>query len=100
NSWSDIKYGNVPITIDNPYIPQSIVQQMQELGIDRFNLGTTNHIPGRPSLRQQIDSLGYSVVDNNRELTRGVFSLAGSIGDNWTWDAYYQYGQTDQFIDS
>lgn len=100
NSWSDIRYGNVPITIDNPFIPQSIVSQMTTLGITGFNLGTTNHVPGKPSLQQQIDGAGYSVVDNTRGLTRYVLSFKGSIGENWKWDAYYQVGKTDFLIDS
>jgi iron complex outermembrane recepter protein len=95
NSWSDVRYGNVPISIENPYIPQSIVARMVDLGITSFNLGTTMHVPGRPSLQEQIDGTGYSVVDNTRELSRYVLSFEGNIGDNWSWNAYYQYGQND-----
>ena len=94
NSWSDIKYGTVVIRDDNPYIPQQIRDQMATLGITSFNLGTMNHIPGRPSLQDQRESLGYTVVEQTRTLERGVFSLEGEIGESWTWNAYYQHGES------
>ena len=100
NSWSDVRYGNIPIRIDNPYIPASIVSQMTALNITGFNLGSMMHVPGRPSLEQQTAGIGYSVVENNRELTRYVLSFEGKIGDNWKWNAYYQDGKSDLFIDS
>ena len=94
NSWSDIKYGTVVIRDDNPYIPQTILDQMGTLGITTFNLGTMNHIPGRPSLQDQRESLGYTVVEQTRVLERGVFSLEGDIGESWGWSAYYQHGES------
>ena len=94
NSWSDIKYGTVVIQADNPYIPQTIQDQMAAQGITTFNLGTMNHIPNRPSLQDQRDSLGYTVVEQTRTLERGVFSLDGEIGESWTWNAYYQHGES------
>ena len=27
-----------------------------------------------------------------RQLMRGVFSLQGSLGDDWSWNTYYQHG--------
>ncbi len=94
NSWSDIKYGTVVIQADNPYIPQTIQDQMATLGLANFNLGTMNHIPNRPSLQDQRESLGYTVVEQTRTLERGVFSLDGEIGESWTWGAYYQHGES------
>lgn len=95
NSWSDIKYGTVVIRADNPYIPASVQQEMAAQGIASFNLGTMNHIPNRPDLAGQAQSLGGVVTEQERVLTRGVFSLEGSIGDDWSWDAYYQQGESE-----
>ncbi len=95
SSWSDIKYGTVVIQADNPYIPAPIQQQMSALGLASFNLGTMNHIPGRPTLDEQQQSLGVPVLETTRDLYRGVFSLDGELGDNWSWNAYYQYGKSE-----
>jgi len=95
NSWSDIKYGTVVVNSGNPFIPASIQQRMDELGISSFHLGTLNHIPNRPSLAEQAQSLGGVVIEQERVLTRGVFSLDGSFGNGWTWNAYYQHGESE-----
>jgi iron complex outermembrane receptor protein len=94
NSWSDIKYGTVVINADNPYIPAPIQQQMSTLGLTSFNLGTMNHIPDRPSLGEQATSLGGVVIEQDRVLERGVFSLEGDLGEKWSWNAYYQQGES------
>lgn len=94
NSWSDIKYGTVVINSGNPYIPASIQQQMTDLGLPSFNLGTLNHLPNRPSLAEQANSLGGVVIEQDRLLERAVFTLEGALGDNWSWNAYYQQGES------
>jgi outer membrane receptor protein involved in Fe transport len=33
-------------------------------------------------------------VTTDTEVTRLVAALSGEINDNWSWDAYYQYGET------
>lgn len=95
NSWSYIRYGNVRITADNPYIPLATQQQMAALGVTEFMLGTMNRPAGRLSLDEQAASLGVPVIDTVRDLYRGVFSLDGTINDAWSWNAYYQYGESE-----
>ncbi|HEY4368935.1 MAG TPA: TonB-dependent receptor [Steroidobacteraceae bacterium] len=95
NSWSDIQYGNLAINGDNPYIPAAVQQQMTALGITGFNLGTMSHIPNRPDLDQQAQDLGGVVIEQTRDLTRGVFTLDGKIGADWSWNAYYQQGESE-----
>ena len=34
------------------------------------------------------------VVNTDTEVTRAVVGLDGKLGENWTWDTYYQYGKT------
>jgi iron complex outermembrane receptor protein len=34
------------------------------------------------------------VVTTDTKVTRAVLGLNGRLSDNWTWDAYYQYGKT------
>lgn len=98
NSWSDIKYGTVRIRDDNPFIPEATRQQMGQLGVTEFMLGTMNHIPGRPDLSEQTNSLGVPVSEQTRTLNRAVISLDGGIGENWSWNAYYQHGKSEADI--
>ena len=100
NSYVYNRYGNLPIASDNAYLPQSIKDQMAALGYPYIYLGTNNmnnmgtngaHFTDN-SLANEQNSLGIPVSTNRRQLFRGVFSLDGSIGDNWSWNAYYQHG--------
>jgi len=34
------------------------------------------------------------VVTTDTKVTRAVVGADGKLGENWTWDAYYQYGKT------
>jgi len=95
------RFGNLPISIENPFLPESIRSQMEDLGYRYIMLGTNNmnNLPSDGkhlidnSFDKQARSLGVPVAINRRELWRGVFSLEGSLGARWTWDAYYQHGR-------
>jgi len=100
NSYVYNRYGNLPIRSDNAFLPQSIKDQMAVLGVNTIYLGTNNmnnmgtngaHFTDN-SLNNENQSLGIPVSTNRRQLFRGVFSLDGSIGDNWSWNAYAQHG--------
>jgi iron complex outermembrane receptor protein len=100
NSYVYNRYGNLPIRIDNAFLPQSIKDQMAALNYNTIFLGTNNmnnmgtngaHFTDN-SLNNENQSLGIPVSTNRRQLFRGVFSLDGSIGDNWSWNAYAQHG--------
>ena len=100
NSYVYNRYGNLPIRADNAFLPQSIKDQMAVLGYNTIYLGTNNmnnmgtngaHFTDN-SLNNENQSLGIPVSTNRRQLFRGVFSLDGSIGDNWSWNAYAQHG--------
>jgi outer membrane receptor protein involved in Fe transport len=44
---------------------------------------------------QQIEnSVGMPVSTQMRQLYRGVFSLDGSLGDDWSWKAYYEHSES------
>ena len=100
NSYVANKFGSVTIYNDNAYLDPSIVASMANLGITSFKLGTTNennigntgsHYINN-SLAAEAKTLGIPVSNNDRQLFRGVFSLDGAIGDDWSWNAYYQHG--------
>ena len=92
--------GGVKINRDNAFLNPAIASRMDQLGINYFLLGTNNmnnmgttgaHLVDN-SLSNEAQSLGIPVSTNRRQLFRGVFSLDGSIGDNWSWNAYAQHG--------
>ena len=97
NSYTFDQYGSVLVHADNPFIPASVGSYLGANGIDSFYLGTTNenNFPsGRGTLAQQKRSISIAVAHVDRRLLRGVFTLDGAINDNWTWNAYYQQGQS------
>ncbi len=70
------------ISIDNPFIPAAFRTLMTDNGVSNFNLFRLN------------TDLGFVTADTTTETFRGLFGLSGSFSDKWTWEAYYQYGQT------
>jgi len=102
NSYAANRFGTVTIQRDNAYLNPSIGARMDALGITNFSLGTSNlnnlatsgaHLIGN-SLSAEAQSLGVPVSTNRRQLFRGVFNLDGSLGGNWSWNAYYQHGES------
>ncbi|HWL47728.1 MAG TPA: TonB-dependent receptor, partial [Sphingomonadaceae bacterium] len=41
------------------------------------------------------DDLGFAIGRTKVETYRAVAGLEGKLGSRWSWDAYYQYGQTN-----
>jgi iron complex outermembrane recepter protein len=103
NSYTDLFYGTLTIHNDNAFLPSQTVAQMAAAGVTSFPFGTTNinNLTGNGgSVQAGISSLGVPVFQVDRNLYRGVFSLDGRIGDNWTWNAYYQHGESRTFLDA
>jgi outer membrane receptor protein involved in Fe transport len=100
NSYAANKFGTVTISRDNAYLDPSIGARMDTLGISSFSLGTSNlnniattgaHLVGN-SLVSEAQSLGVPVSTNRRQIFRGVVNFEGSLGENWSWSAYFQHG--------
>ena len=104
NSTPATWYGNLPISVQNPYLPQSIRDTMTGLGLSSINIGTTsigNLTKGQYSLDGFVNNtVGVPVSEQTRELMRGVVSLDGRIGTDWTWNAYYQRGETNTRVET
>jgi iron complex outermembrane recepter protein len=88
--WTGVQFnqGNVIIRTDNAFLPQELRDEFAALGIDQFNLGTTNA------------DLPVRKIDNERTVTRFVVGAEGDFdlfGRVWNWDAYYQRGETETF---
>jgi len=94
---------NAVIQQDNAFLPPSILAQMTSLGLKSItvtSVGTASaqggFIQPTPGLspRQFENATGTPEEETNRQFYRGVFTLDGSIGDNWSWSTSYQHSET------
>lgn len=87
------------IKSDNAFIPASVRAVMQTGGITSFTLGTlasnnydTTSGTGANFYSRVGASLAPGITYNRRNMLRGVFTLDGTIGNDWSWTAYIQHG--------
>ena len=85
------------ISSGNPYIPASVQARMTAAGITNFTfssnkLNNTNVL--NPTIQDfAANSIGMGINYSTRQLMRGVFTLDGSLGEDWSWNAYIQHSQ-------
>lgn len=75
--------GNITIKRDNAYLDPATAATMAANNISSFTLG------------KMFLDWGPSVGRNDREQFRYVGGLEGKFGGGWSWDAYFQHGQTN-----
>jgi iron complex outermembrane recepter protein len=86
----------IAIKADNAYLDPGIAAAMVAGGISSFTVQTNNVVgisdaeTRNPTWKTLDSSLGYPTDYTKRELKRGVFTLNGKIGQDWTWNAYAQ----------
>ncbi|HHX82988.1 MAG TPA: TonB-dependent receptor, partial [Pseudomonadaceae bacterium] len=83
--YSGSYFDNINVAIDNAFLPQAVRDQMIANDIDCFNFGRT--------YRESEMGL-FHAADGSPDINRFVFGLNGDINSNWSWDAYYQYGDS------
>jgi iron complex outermembrane receptor protein len=86
---------------DNAFLPASVRDAMIAGGIPNFTMGTLNGnnfnnrtVTGENYTRQAAGSLAPATTYNRRQLMRGVFTLEGTLGDDWSWNSYLSHSQT------
>lgn len=81
-----ITVGSQDLTIpsSNPFIPQEILDTWTDAG---------DPIPENLTWRKRFTELGPRFAEQERDTLRLAFGLEGSFA-SWSWDAYYQWGQT------
>ena len=93
------RLGNLNIQRDNPFIPTSIQQQMDQLGLTTLRMGTTNlnNVPmgSKYTLDLVSNTVGIPSAFLERTLKRGVLTAEGDISSDWSWNAYFQRGHLD-----
>jgi outer membrane receptor protein involved in Fe transport len=80
-----VDFGSLVINTANPFLPQSVRDQAAAAGITSFRMGRLNEDINPQQL-------------NETEMYQGTIGLKGSIGDNWNWDGFYQYGHSKLVI--
>jgi outer membrane receptor protein involved in Fe transport len=101
------------IYADNAFLPSSVATQFGTLSngynaltgvsgtaaqpTQTLTIGTinTNNVDlSKPNdMTSVCNNLGTPCLKLNRTLTRGVFTLEGSLGSDWSWQAYAQHSQ-------
>ena len=83
------------IKSDNAFLPASVRAAIQTGGITSFTLGTLNvnnyslaSATGANYYDQAEDALSPGVAFDRRNSFRGVFTLDGDLGNDWSWKAY------------
>lgn len=73
----------VAVSINNPFLPQSVRDAGVAAGVTSFGYG--------------MSTIDYGRMQNDitRENMRVVATLSGDLGSNWNWQAYYQYGRSN-----
>ncbi len=86
---------------DNAFLPASVRDAMIAGGIPSFTMGTLNGnnfnnrtVTGENYTQQQAGALAPATTYNRRQLMRGVFTLEGTLGDDWSWNSYFSHSQT------
>ena len=91
----------VNVKADNAFLPATLQKILQDGGIAQFSLGTlngnnfnNNTVTGENYTRQAAGSLAPATTFNRRQMMRGVFTLEGSLGEDWLWNSYISHSQT------
>jgi outer membrane receptor protein involved in Fe transport len=86
---------------DNAFLPATVQNAMIAGGIPSFTMGTlngnnfnNNTVTGENYTRQAAGALAPATTYNRRQLMRGVFTLDGTLGSDWLWNAYISHSQT------
>lgn len=74
------------ISVDNPFIPDSVRDVMIADGISSFVMGRSLNDYARGDFNIDIDTL------------QAVTGAEGSFGGSWNWNAYYSYGHTKNVL--
>jgi outer membrane receptor protein involved in Fe transport len=79
--YNSLITGNLTIQRDNAFLPQTIRDQMVQLGLQTIAVG------------RYSEDFGGSVVSRTNDTYRAVIGLQGEIAGGWKLDAYGQYGR-------
>ncbi len=82
---NDAYFGGMILNADHPYLPASVAERAQALGVTQIEMG------------HSLRDIGPVIIETGREVVRNVLTINGSFGafgSDWNWDAYYQRGES------
>lgn len=96
SSFSLQDQGDISILASNPYLPAGVASQVAATGatIPVGGVPTPGFMLGR--LSTDLGQWG-GIITN--KVYRGVVGVKSKLWRDWTLDAYFQYGETDQDLD-
>ncbi|MES2606236.1 MAG: TonB-dependent receptor, partial [Pseudomonadota bacterium] len=83
--YSGSRFGNINVAVDNAFLPQQVRDQMTARNISCFNFGR--------SFRESEMGI-FGTTDGSPEIHRFVLGLNGEFANGWSWDTYYQHGDS------
>ena len=83
-----------PISINNPFVPQTIRDSAIAQGTTVDGVFT----PAPITVSRDNPDYGRPGEQDLRRTYRGVIDAGGRLSDHATWDAYYEYGRTSVTI--
>ncbi len=86
---------NANVPIGNPYIPEAMRQTLcTEFGIADCTVGNTETV--NMSIARRFTELGPRLNDFTNTTFQYSIGTRGDLVGGWTYDAYYQYGESTQ----
>ena len=86
------------IKSDNAFIPAAVKATIASTGITSFVLGTiagnnyNNYAStGNGYFQQTAQDIAPATEINHRQMMRAVFTLEGTLGEDWSWNTYYEH---------
>jgi outer membrane receptor protein involved in Fe transport len=77
------RFANQVVQNDNPYLDAVTSQRLSDAGESAFVLGKLGV------------NLGVAEPVGKREIQRYLVGIDGELSNDWSWSAYYQYGDVD-----
>ena len=86
STWPPFQAGNgMTILSGNPFIPASVQAQMTAAGVTQFRIGSMNY---------DMPNVGNRAKRNTTRYVVGIDGRFDAMETSWSWNAYYQRGQT------
>jgi outer membrane receptor protein involved in Fe transport len=94
NGPGPIDYSGTGLVIrsGNPFIPAATQQQMDTLGLASFSMGRY----WKDNVSGDSYRLSRPAIENTNTTQSYTLGINSTLGANWTWDAYAQYGTSEQ----
>lgn len=86
--FGDNNRGNISISSDNGYLPDTVRAALLAAGESGFMMGRFNA------------DFPFPRIDFERVTTQGTIALDGTIGRNWRWSGYYSHGEYRNDLDA